>query len=269
MSDSRDTYVHGHHASVLRSHTWRTVENSAPHLLEHLAPGLSLLDVGCGPGTITVDLAQRVSPGDVLGLDPSEAVVAQASDLLATESDGNCRFETGDVYDLAIADETYDVVHAHQVLQHLQEPVCALREMHRVVKPGGLIAVRDADYSGMIWAPHQPMLDRWMELYHQITGQNGVEADAGRYLLGWVQELEVHDIEATSSTWTFADPASRAWWGGLWADRVRESSFATHALEHGLSDAEELASIAAAWHHWAEQPDGYFVVPHGEVIARR
>jgi hypothetical protein len=58
----RATYTHGHHESVLRSHAWRTVENSAAYLVPHLRPGLSLLDVGSGPGTITVDLAERLAP---------------------------------------------------------------------------------------------------------------------------------------------------------------------------------------------------------------
>ena len=79
------TYTHGHHESVLRSHTWRTAENSAAYLLPHLRPGLSLLDIGCGPGTITVDLARLVAPGQVVGLDASAEVVAQAEVRAAGE----------------------------------------------------------------------------------------------------------------------------------------------------------------------------------------
>ena len=108
-----------------------------------------------------------------------------------------------------------------------------------------------------------------MELYHQVTRRNGAEADAGRHLLGWVQRAGFTDATASSSTWTFADPESRAWWGGLWADRVRLSSFADQALEYKLSDRDELDSIAGAWRHWAEEPDGFFAVLHGEVLARR
>ncbi len=68
-------YTHGHHESVLRSHSWRTAENSAGYLLAHLQPGQSLLDIGCGPGTITVDLARRLSPGRVVGVDAAAGIV--------------------------------------------------------------------------------------------------------------------------------------------------------------------------------------------------
>ncbi len=263
-----DTYTHGHHESVLRSHTWRTAENSAAYLLPALSAGQDLLDVGCGPGTITVDLAARVAPGRVAGVDVEPGIVAQAAALAAGSGADNASFTTGDVYHLGFPDASFDVVHAHQVLQHLTDPVAALREMRRVLRPGGIVAVRDSDYAGFVWAPRDPLLDRWLELYHQVTARNGAEADAGRLLLGWVQRAGFVDAVATSSTWTFADPESRAWWGGLWADRVLLSAFAEQAVAYGLAQPDELEAIAAAWRRWAEQPDGVFVIPHGEVLAR-
>ncbi len=264
-----ETYTHGHHESVLRSHEWRTAENSAGYLLDELAPGMDLLDVGCGPGTITIDLASRVAPGNVVGIDRAAEVIAQAEarrEGLAVE---NVTFATGDVYALELEDASFDVVHAHQVLQHLQRPVDALCELRRVLRPGGILAVRDSDYAAFVWAPDDPMLDRWLALYHQLSERNGAEADAGRYLFGWVRAAGFTDVRAGSSTWTFADPERRAWWGSLWADRVEQSAFAEQALEHGFSDEAELAAIAAAWRRWADRPDGYYAVLHGEVLARR
>jgi hypothetical protein len=113
------------------------------------------------------------------------------------------------------------------------------------------------------------MLDRWLELYHQLTTRNRVEADAGRHLPAWVRAGGFSDLTVTSSNWTFADPASRDWWGGQWADRVRHSSYATQAITYGLSDEAELAAIEAAWRQWIDEPDAMFVVPSVEVIARR
>jgi ubiquinone/menaquinone biosynthesis C-methylase UbiE len=266
-ADTGDTYSHGHHASVLKSHEWRTAENSAGYLLPHLAPGQRLLDVGCGPGTITADLARRVAPGEVLGIDPSADVVGRAQTL--AEEHPNLTFAVGDVYALDLPDGSFDVVHAHQVLQHLSDPVAALVEMRRVLAPGGLLAVRDSDYGAFTWSPASAGLDRWLELYHQLTERNRAEADAGRYLGSWVRAAGFTDVTVTTSTWTFADPDSRAWWGGMWAERVQQSAFATQVLEYGLSDQGELAELADAWRAWAADPDGFLAILHGEVLARR
>src|SRR5690242_10591169 len=129
-----DTYTHGHHDSVLRSHRWRTAENSAGYLLPYLRSGLSLLDVGCGPGTITVDLAARVAPGSVIGADRERSVIAVATRLLDASNTGNVQCKPADVYLLEFDDQAFDVVHGHQMMQHLSDPVAALVEMHRVVR---------------------------------------------------------------------------------------------------------------------------------------
>ena len=264
-----DRYTHGHHESVLRSHRWRTAENSAGYLLAHLSPGMSLLDVGCGPGNITGDLASRLGDGVVVGIDVSEEIIDVAHREALVDERANLRFEVGDVYQLGFADESFDVVHAHQVLQHLGRPVAALGEMRRVLRPGGILAVRDADYGAFVWAPTDPVLDRWMELYHQITRRNGADADAGRHLKRWVRDAGFEDGVTTSANWTYETAAQRAWWGGLWAERVRESEFARQGVEYELTTRSELDDISGAFERWADAPDGIFIVVNVEVLARR
>src|SRR5580658_3730591 len=170
------TYTHGHHESVLRSHTWRTAENSSAYLLPHLRPGLALLDIGCGPGTITADLARLVAPGEAVGLDASNEVIDQATAYAENLGLTNLRFEVGDLFALNYGEATFDVVHAHQVLQHLVNPGGALVELRRVLRPGGVLAVRDSDYSAFVWAPADAALDRWMDLYLAVTERNGHDA---------------------------------------------------------------------------------------------
>jgi ubiquinone/menaquinone biosynthesis C-methylase UbiE len=269
VPDAPDRYTHGHHESVLRSHAWRTAENSAAYLLKHLRSGDALLDVGCGPGTITADFARLVAPGVVTGTDISAEVVALARRADRASRTPNLRFVVDNVYDLSFPDGSFDVVHAHQVLQHLRRPVDALLEMRRVVREGGLIAVRDADFGAFAWFPFDERLSRWMELYHQVTRANHAEADAGRRLVSWVREAGFTDFETSSSNWTFQRRDERAWWGGLWAERVRESALAAQGLEYGLTTEAELADISRAFLEWVDHEDGVFIVVHGEVLARR
>lgn len=263
----RDTYTHGHHESVLRSHQWRTVENSAGYLLPHLRPGVELLDVGCGPGTITRDFARLVAPGRVVGVDNTDDVlaVARAQDGLLPD---NLEFQQGDAYALRFDDHCFDIVHAHQVLQHLSDPVAALREMRRVCRPGGIVAVRDSDYAEMAWFPQLPGLDAWIDLYHRIARANNAEPDAGRRLLSWCRSAGFDDITASASAWCFASREELDWWAGLWQDRVRASAFATQALERGFATRQQLEDIARAWEEWAGSPDAWFGILHSEIRCR-
>jgi ubiquinone/menaquinone biosynthesis C-methylase UbiE len=262
---TRDTYTHGHAESVLRSHASRTVENSAAYLLPHLRPGLDVLDVGCGPGTITRGFAPRVAPGRVLGIDRSEAVIASAAASVA--EDRGVAFEVDDAYALRHPDASFDIVHAHQVLQHLSDPVAALREWRRVCRPGGVIVARDADYAAFAWYPADPLLDRWLELYRGAARANRGEPDAGRMLLAWAHEAGFEEVEASASVWCYADPDGRAFWGGMWADRVLQSALTEQLLAGGVERAE-LEAIADAFRRWAAHPDGWFTVPHGEIVCR-
>jgi SAM-dependent methyltransferase len=250
---------------VLRSHRWRTVENSAAYLVPTLEPGLSLLDVGCGPGSITADFAQRLAPGRVVGIDRASSVVEAAAEEHRAP---NLSFRTADVYHLGDGDERFDVVHAHQVLQHLADPVAALAEMRRACRPGGVVAVRDADYAAMTWWPAPPGLDRWLDVYRTVARANGGEPDAGRHLLAWARAAGFTDITPSASVWCFAEPEDRAWWAGTWGARTTGSAVAERAVELGVATRDELARCADAWHEWSVSPDGWFAVLHGEVLAR-
>jgi ubiquinone/menaquinone biosynthesis C-methylase UbiE len=259
-------YTHGHHESVLRSHRWRTAENSAGYLLDHLRAGASLLDVGCGPGTITLDLAQRVAPGTVVGIDRWQEAVEAARLLLDVRP--GLSFETGDLYSMRFADRSFDFVHAHQVLQHLADPVGALGEMARVCRADGLVAVRDGDYASMTWYPEYPELDRWLDLYRRTARANGGEPDAGRRVAAWARAAGCTDIVASASVWCFANPHDRAWWAETWAERITVTQLSARIRELELADQDELEAIGRAWLRWAEEPDGWFSITHGEVLCR-
>jgi ubiquinone/menaquinone biosynthesis C-methylase UbiE len=253
---------------VLRSHRWRTVENSAAYLVPHLASGVSILDVGCGPGTITLDLAERVAPAAVLGVDAAPAAIEAATEEAARQGRDNVQFRVADVYALDIDDDTFDIVHAHQVLQHLTDPVAALREMRRVCRPGGIVAARDSDYAAMTWFPPVPAMSAWLRMYDAIARSNHAEPNAGRFLLAWAHAAGFTEVTPGASTWCYATPEDRTWWGSLWADRITQTAIAEQAVEIGAATAAELDEMAAAWRNWSGEPDGWFAIIHGEIVCR-
>ncbi|HEY4331388.1 MAG TPA: methyltransferase domain-containing protein [Ilumatobacteraceae bacterium] len=268
MNAPNDTYTHGHSEAVLRSHRWRTAANSAAYLLPHLRPSDVVLDVGCGPGTISVELAGLVPAGRVVGLDRAAEIVVAATDHAAGQGATNIEFRAGDVYALDFADDTFDVVHAHQVLQHLSDPVAALGEMRRVCRPGGLIAVRDADYAAMTWFPASDALARWLAIYDAVARGNNAEPNAGRHLLSWAQAAGLTNVVPSASAWCYATEQDRTWWCGLWADRLLSSDFGVQAVAGGHSTPSELDSLADSWRTWGANTDGWFSVLHGEILAR-
>ena len=268
MAGAAHQYTHGHHESVLRSHRWRTAENSAAHLLPHLRPGMSLLDVGCGPATITVDLAVRVAPGRITAVDTSEAALVSARAEVDSRAASNIDLAVADVHALDFPDETFDVVHAHQVLQHVADPVRALAEMGRVCRSGGIVAARDSDYAAFAWFPGVPALDEWLLLYRRAARANGGEPDAGRRLLSWARAAGFTDVTPSASTWCFATPEAARWWGEMWAERIVSSDLARQLVGSDLATDGDLRRIRAGWRAWASSADAWFAVLHGEVICR-
>ena len=261
-------YTHGHSAAVLSAHSRRGAADSAAYLLAHLRAGMDLLDVGCGPASITADLAERVAPGRVVALDAADGALEAARATLRERGlSEQVEVASGDVMALPFEDASFDVVHAHQVLQHLADPVGALAEMRRVTRPGGIVAVRDAVYSAMTWFPEPADMEQWRSVYMATARANGGEPDAGSRLLSWAREAGFADVSASASTWCYATPADRAWQSQTWAQRCL-TSFGPQAVELGLADGADLEAMAQAWRQWGDSEDAWFVVVHGEVLAR-
>ena len=261
-------YTHGHSAAVLSAHSRRGAADSAAYLLAHLSAGMDLLDVGCGPASITADLAERVAPGRVVALDAaSDALQAARATLSERGLSEQVEVTCGDVMALPFEDASFDVVHAHQVLQHLSDPVGALAEMRRVTRPGGIVAVRDAVYSAMTWFPEPAGMEQWRSVYMATARANGGEPDAGSRLLSWARAAGLRQVEASASTWCYATPADHAWHSETWAQRCL-TSFGPRAVELGLADRADLEAMAQAWRQWGDSGDAWFVVVHGEVLAR-
>jgi ubiquinone/menaquinone biosynthesis C-methylase UbiE len=151
----------------------RTAAKEGAFFLPFLRPNMQVLDLGCGPGSITLGLAERVAPGEVVGVDLQPSQVAEAQALSAVRGVKNVRFEVADVYRLPFPDGSFDAVFAHVVLMHLREPVRALAEMRRVLPLDGIVGVRACDWGGRIHAPMTPLLEQWYALTVRIRQRNG------------------------------------------------------------------------------------------------
>jgi len=262
-----ERYTHGHFGTVVDNHASRTAADSAAFLLPHLEATAAVLDIGCGPGSISLDLAERAA--SLVGVDAAPEAVKRAEHDRRARGVTNASFRVADVYELPFGDGSFDVVFGHQVLQHLAEPVSALEEAKRVLVPGGILAVRDADYGTMVHHPPEPALDRWLELYHELARHDGGEPDAGRMLSGWVDRAGFVDIVATTSTWTYSTPEAIERWRELWTSRLLEARMGRAAVEFGLATGEEIEELAVGWDRWAAQPRPFFAFLHGEVLARK
>ena len=268
LAGSPHAYTHGYAPAVLSGHRRRSAQNSAAHLLPYLAHGQRLLDVGSGAGTITADLARIVGPENVTAVEVTEESADLTRTELAAQGLGRAAVVVADAHSLPFADASFDVVHAHQVLQHVADPVAMLAELRRITAPGGIIAVRDSDYGIFRWYPDEPALDRWLELYIRAASANGGHPDAGRRLLAWAHAAGLDDVRASGSTWCYATPEEREHWAGMWADRIAGTALGAQIVREGWASQAELDAIARHWRQWAEDPDGWFLVPHGEIIAR-
>jgi SAM-dependent methyltransferase len=268
VTDTFATYTHGHHASVISQHRKRTAAEAAAFVLPHLRPGMRLLDVGCGPGSITVGLAAAVAPGPVLAIDLAGDVLAGGRELATERGLSNVRFEQADLFALDTPG-AFDIVYAHQVLQHIPDPPAALSAMRRLLAPGGLVAVRDSDYGTCTWNPAAPELSRWLAIYSAVARRNGGEPDAGRHLLGWVRGAGFADAQVSGTTWTFPGYDLPRAWADSWAERTLHSNLATGAIAHGIATADELERVAAGLRRWGALGDAFFSIGHVEVLARR
>lgn len=262
-----DVYTHGHQAAVVNQHARRTAQECARFVRPVIEPRHRILDVGCGPGSITVGLARWVNEGEVVAIEPGGDIIDTARAAVVDAAVDNVTVEEASVYELPYDSDSFDVAYAHQVLQHLTDPVLALREMRRVVRPGGYVAVRDADYYTMSCAPEIDEITRWRDIYRKVARHNDAEPDAGRYLYGWCKAAGLPNVEMTASVWTYGDPAERANWGNSWADRCLTTSFGRQAIEYGYATREDMEAIAEGWRRWADLDDGYFHFIHGEALA--
>lgn len=259
---------HDESVFTLKQHATRTAAGQAAFFLPSLQPGMKLLDCGAGSGSITLGLAQAIAPGEATGVDISEVEVARATERAATEGVTNLHFEVGNIYQLAFADESFDAIFSHNVLEHVQKPLNALLEMYRLLKPGGVIGIRNSDLGGCIFAPAQ-IVGPYARLHRAVWEMAGGHPDLGRELRGLLHEAGFVDLVATATYETYASSERLQFFSHLITSRCEEPDFVKQVVEGGLASQAELEALTAAVRLLPEHPAAFAALAHGEVVGRK
>jgi SAM-dependent methyltransferase len=264
---AREVYTQRANAAFEAELAARTVSRDAAFVLPHLRPGMRLLDVGCGPGSITLGLAQAVSPGEVVGVDIQAAQVEQARTLAGSKEITNVRFEAASVYALPFPDRCFDAAFANGVVMHLAEPVRALAELRRVLRPGGIAAIRDPDFGASLYAPITPLLERLLALRVRVRRHNGGDPFRPRHYRRLLLEAGFMRAEAGASIE-----------GGGSEEKTRRHAaflkamlggFGPTLIKHRWMDQAAIAAMAEEIDAWAGRPDAFYTTTWCESIGWR
>ena len=253
-------------ADVQRSYTNRDAVQVADFLVPHLSEGKSVLDCGCGPGPLTLGFAELVTPGRVVGIDIEPTMIDQANQLASDSGLENLEYQVADIYDLPFEDGEFDVVFSSAVIEHLSDPVRALREMLRVTKSGGIGSVIRTDWSFPFIVPECPELSRFFELFEGGFNRIGGSLNRGRFLSAHMREagFDVVDFETNMSRLLGQAAASAS--AETYIAWIENIPLFQESIELGLTTDSELKSMVSGIREWANHPDAYLSLARAHAI---
>jgi len=194
---NRETYTPGHTKNATNFMGKRTLESHGSFFRAYLEDGLDILDLGCGPGTISIGLAQSTS-GRVEGIDFGESQIQKARENAAAAACSNVQFHLGSCYELPFEDQCFDRVFSHALMEHLRNPVAALTEVYRVLKPGGIIGICSPDADGWLLSPPSKELDTAVNSYADLQASNGGDLRIGKRFGVILKEAGFTDIHLSA-----------------------------------------------------------------------
>jgi len=245
----------------------RTAETHAAFLLRRLHPGMHVLECGCGPGTITVGLAAAIAPAMAIGIDLSGASFRIGQALAMQKHIPNVRFAIADLYNLPYPPAFFDVVFSRNVFQHLKVPMAAMKEIRRVLKPSGMVALLDDDWGSLIFSPSDPILEQSIALLRTHWKCRLGRPTFARRHRELLRKAGFESVEASASVEFYGTLQATRYWGRTLADLLMAEVVRLPALKESWATLSQLEAMAEAWKTWGEHPDAFWAMTACEAIA--
>ena len=269
LQSSASSYTMGYSDEFQALLSRRNAALNAGHLLPRLKTGFRILDFGCGPGTISMGLADAVAPGELHGIDIEETQIEMAKAAASAGDHGNTVFRTGDATDLPHEDNFFDAAHCHAVLMHVPDTAAALAEVKRVLKPGGIISAREMIGDSMFFEPDAGELVGSLDVFKKLITANGGHPQMGKELKGVLHEAGFSDIEVTASFETFGSAEDVAFFHGFAVGWFFTPEIIGAATKYGLATQEQFDHWRAKIDEWRESPAAMGTIAWGEAVARK
>ncbi len=229
-----------------------------PFLVPHVRSGMAVLDVGCGVGSIALDLAPAVAPGHIVGIDADSGQIEVARRSADERAIDNAEFLTASVYDLPFGDATFDVVYSNAVLMYVREQVRALVEMRRVLRPSGLAAVTDDDLGTVVISPDRPELELAPHLFERAVAHEGGNARYSRRLRTLMLEAGFARTQGVAhAPEVYGDLESTRWFAEFAVGLFTAPRMAEMIVGEGWATRAEFDATIAALRDWGELPDAF------------
>lgn len=267
--DGEQIYTCGYGSASTRMMASRTAEVHAKFLLPYLRPGMRVLDCGCGPGSITVGLAKAVEPGEVVGIDlePTQLDLARAH--AAERAATNVRFEVGNICALPLPDGEFDAVFGHTILMQFQDPMPALAEVRRVLRPGGVAAFREPIFSSNLAEPPDSAQDQFWKLFARVLAYNGGDGDIGRRLPRLLQSTGFGRMIMSASFSGGGTPEAKRAFYERCAELCGEADFIKQAIALGYIGSDVPATMMMTLRADASDPLSFFASAWREVVGSK
>jgi ubiquinone/menaquinone biosynthesis C-methylase UbiE len=258
--------AHGVTPGLSQDYVDRTADRQAAFMLPYLRSGMKLLDVGCGPGTITLGLAQKVSPGHVTGIDHDSANIEMARMLATEQGVTNVTFQTGNALALPFEAHTFDAAFENNVFTHLaKQAVPAAREVSRVLKSSGFFAARDVDAKAVLWGHPTEALKQLDHLFIAWHNSRGSDITLGLQLSTILRTAGFTQIIKSVSADTKGTPEAVRSHAEITISLL-DGPFGHDIVDRGWGEQALVEHLKESIRAWASHPDAFFANIHVEVI---